>query len=341
MLKIEEITNKKIWEDFLDNPKVVNYPLFQSWNFGVVQEKMGSNIWRIGVYDNKKLVGICQIIDVNARRGHYLHLRHGPVLNPFNPKVFDTLIEYIKNLARKNSASFIRLSPVVESHLVPQDFLSSRNMHPAPIHKMDAELCWVLDITKSEEELLSNMRKSHRYLIRKALADKSLKIIKSTNLKDMDRFIPLYKHLSKRKHFVPHRGVREEFEVFKKDNQSMLFLVEYQKKIIAGGLFDFVGKTAIYRHSASNEEYRNIPGMYLMLWSAVEEAKKRNMHYFNFWGVIKDSDSKSHPWYGLSLFKKGFGGEEKEFLHAQDLPLSFLYGKTWLIEYFSKLLKGY
>lgn len=81
--------------------------------------------------------------------------------------------------------------------------------------------------------------------------------------------------------------------------------------------------------------------MYLLLWSAIQEAKKRNISLFNFWGVIKDTDSHKHPWYGLSQFKKGFGGEEREFLHAQDIPLSMGYWKTYCIESASKLLKGY
>lgn len=340
-MQIKEVENKKEWEEFLSNSRVTYYPLFQSWNWGEVQKKLGSKIWRFGIYDKKNLVGICQVTNVNAKRGHYLHLRHGPVLNPFTFSSLDFLLDYLKKLARREGASFIRLSPVVEKSKVPIDEIRKRGMKDAPLHKMDGELCWILDITQSAEDLLKNMRKSHRYLIKKSFAEKSLKITSTTDSKDIEKFIPLYKKLSLRKHFVPHRGVAEEFEIFKKDNQSVLLLVEYEKKIIAGGLFDFVGEMAIYRHSASNDEYKNIPGMYAMLWEAIQIAKKRGMQTFNFWGVISEADSSSHPWYGLSLFKKGFGGEEKEFLHAQDIPLGFGYWKTYGVEYLSKLLKGY
>lgn len=348
MYKINEIKEKKIWENFLEDKKIVYYPFFQSWSWGEVQKKLGHIVDRVGVFDGKDLVAICQITDVVARRGHYIHLRHGPVLKPFSLSVLDFLLDYIKKIARGKDASFIRLSPLVEKSLVGQESLKNRNMIPAPIPNMDAEICWMLNIENSEEDLLKNMRKSHRYLVKKALGDKDLKVIKTTNGKDMEKFVPLYKNLSLRKHFVPHKGVEEEFEEFKKDNQSLLILIEYlpagrqgKKKIIAGGLFDFVGNMAIYRHSASDDEYRAIPAMYLLLWEAILEAKRRGLTVFNFWGVTTEKDSPRHPWQGLSLFKTGFGGERKEFLHAQDIPLSSLYWKTYAIETASKFLKGY
>lgn len=341
MLKITEITDKKIWEDFLSDTAVGYYPFFQSWNFGKVQERFGALVKRVGVWRGNQLVAICQIIDVNARRGHYLHLRHGPVLKPFNKEIFDFLMTYIKKLAQEKNAYFIRLNPVVEKQHVPVEFIRSRHMKDSPIHKMDGEVAWVLDIRVPEEELLKNMRKSHRYLIKKARENKDLTITTTSNFKDIEKFLPLYKSLSQRKHFVPHKGVRFEFEIFGKDNQEVLYLAKYKNKIIAGALIAFVGHMAIYRHSASDDTHRDVPAMYLLLWEAILESKKRGLKIFNFWGVITDLDSKRHPWHGLSLFKKGFGGELKEFLHAQDISISILYWKTYIIELSSKILKGY
>lgn len=339
-MHISEIENKKVWEEFLNDPKIVYYPLFQSWNWGAVQKRLGHRVWRVGVWQKKDLVAVCQIIEVKARRGHYFHLRHGPVLKPFNPGVLDSLLDFVKNLAKKEGAAFVRLSPLVEKSLVPEDSLKKRNMISAPVHNMDAEICWVLDITKAPEELLKNMRKSHRYLIRQGFKIQDLRIKKTRDANDVEKFIPLYKHLSQRKHFVPHRGVVEEFDVFSKEDAETLFLSFYKKKIISGALVAFVGSVAIYRHSASDDEYRFLPSMYLLLWEAILEAQKRGMKLFNFWGIAP-RDNPKHPWAGLSLFKTGFGGEKKEFLHAQDIPLSRLYWKTYLIERVSTMLKGY
>jgi peptidoglycan pentaglycine glycine transferase (the first glycine) len=340
MLKTIEITSKNEWEKMFTDTAVTMYPFFQSWNWGEVQKGLGNIVWRIGLYENNILIGGCQIVDVAARRGHYLHLRHGPVLKAFTKEYFTVLFEYIKKLAKNNHASFIRLSPLLskqENSSLP--FLKNRYIS-SPLHNMDAEICWVLDITKSEDELLQQMRKSHRYLIRKGIANTELKIIQTKNSKDIQQFLPLYKQLSKRRHFVPHTGIIEEFETFANDNQEVLYLAKYNNQIIAGAMIAFVGNMAIYRHSASNDEFKQIPAMHVVLWEAIKEAKKRGKKQFNFWGIAPD-DKPNHPWKGLTLFKTGFGGEKKEFIHAIDIPLSPLYLKTYGIESITKILKGY
>ncbi len=340
MFQIQEIVKKEVWEEFLSKKEIEFFPFFQSWSWGEVQEKLGFHIVRRGVWKGKDLIAIYQIIDVFAKRGHFLHLRHGPVLAPFNQEVFDLVLSDVKNIAKGKGVSFIRISPTVPRRLVDYKMLKSKGFINAPIHNMDAEVCWVLDITKSEEEILKNMRKSHRYLIKKGIGNNQIKITKTKNIKDIDSFLPLYKGLSARKNFVPHRGVKEEFDIFGKEEQELLFLAEFEGKIIAGALIAFVGNTAIYRHSASDDSFRNIPAMYLILWEGIKEAKKRNKVNFNFWGIAPES-SRNHPWQGLTLFKTGFGGSTLEFFHAQDLPLSPIYWKTHLIERASRIIKGY
>lgn len=344
MLSIKEIVNRVVWEKFLTNKNISYYPFFQSWNWGLVQKGIGHRLFRIGIFENKKLVGVAQLIDIQARRGHYLHLRHGPAIVPFDKKVFKKLIDHVINLAREKKCAFIRMSPTMQRQFADTIFLRSMGFKNAPVHSVDAEECWALDITKPESEILKEMRKSHRYLIKKIISDKEIsngiRIVQTKNPKDIEKFLPLYKNLSKRKHFVPHAGVREEYEIFGKDDQEVLFLAEHNKKIIAGALVAFVGESAIYRHSASDENYRDMSAMYLLLWEAILESKKRNKKLFNFWGIAPAGKLR-HPWTGLTMFKTGFGGSRMEFLHAQDLPLTLAYWKTYGIELASNFLKGY
>lgn len=337
MYAIKEINDKETWESFLSTASF--YPFFQSWNWGEVQKKLGFPIKRIGLYDKRgKLLGVCLIVEVLARRGHYFHLRHGPILMSYKQEYLDIFFSYLYKEAKRKNVSFLRISPLVLPEIL-RGYAKHYHFINAPIHNMDAEVCWVLDITKQEETLLKEMRKSHRYLIRK-VENMDIKITRTTKIDDINRFIPLYKQLSQLKHFVPHKGVREEFEIFAKDDQMVLYLVEYQEQIIAGSLIAFVGNMAIYRHSASDKRFNHLSASYLIQWEAIKEAKRRGMQVYNFWGIAP-SDKQNHPWQGLTLFKTGFGGERKEFMHAQDVPLNLLYWKTYLIESFTKKLKGY
>ena len=54
-------------------------------------------------------------------------------------------------------------------------------------------------------------------------------------------------------------------------------------------------------------------------------------NYYNFWGIAPP-DKPKHPWAGLSVFKKGFGGFEEAYLHAQDFPISPKYYLNYVVE---------
>lgn len=340
MLKIKEISDQKIWEDFLNQKEIEYYPFFQSWSWGKVQEKMGFEVIKVGIFDiSNELIGICQIIDIKAKRGHYLHIRHGPVLKKIDEENFDFFLSYIKKTATERGVSFIRMSPLIDKGGLPLDFFKKKSFIAAPIHNMDAEVCWILDIEKPEQELLMSMRKTHRYLIRKAQG-MNIKIIRTSKLPDLEKFLTIYRDLAVEKHFVPHRGLKEEFIEFSENGNGCLLLAEYEKQIISGAFIIFAGNTAIYHHGASVEKYRNIPASYLLQWEAIKEAKKRGKKMYNFWGIAPDN-SPTHPWSGLTLFKTGFGGRKQEFMHAQDFPLNFYYWKNYLIEVITRWRKGY
>lgn len=337
-MQIKEIANKKNWEDFIEKTANGFPPFFQTWNWGEVQKKLVTKIWRLGLYEDAELVGLVSVTVIDAKRGKYLHLRHGPVLKEYKKEYIDFLMKFLAEKGRKEEASFIRVSPLISEEESKIAFPSPL-FRKAQIHAMDAEICWVLPLNSSEEEILRNMRKSHRYLIKKSQTS-GVKIERTENVNKMKEFLPLYTKLAQRKHFVAHRGVEEEFSVFSKDNQALLFLAYFEGKVISGALIDFVNGMAIYRHSASDEQYRQIPAMYLLQWEVIKEAKKRGIKLYNFWGIAPNSNPK-HPWQGLTLFKTGFGGEKREFAHAKDYVLSLGYWKIWAIEFVTKLRKGY
>lgn len=337
MLKFEEITDKQQWENFLTQTAPVS-PFFQSWNWGEVQKKLGNTIIRCGFYDGDTLIGICLIVEIQARRGHYFHLRHGPVLLNFLHD-FSKVLVLIKDVAKKSHVDFLRMSPILSADTFDLSFLSQLGFRNAPIHNMDAENAWVLDLLKNDEELLAQMRKTTRYLIKKA-QKMPIEIIQTTDLKDFVLFDTLYKITSKRHGFVPHRGMEEELETFGKDNECVLFLAKYEGKIIAGAIIIFYGNQAIYHHAASDEQFRDIPAPYLLQWEIIKEAKKRDKTLYNFWGVVPEN-KPNHPWKGLTLFKMGFGGARVDAIHAQDLPLTLKYWKTFAIETAWRIKRGY
>ena len=102
------------------------------------------------------------------------------------------------------------------------------------------------------------------------------------------------------------------------------------------GLIIFMDKFAFYYQSGS--QTTKVPVNYLIQWQAILEARTRGCQIYNMWGV-SPLDQKDHPWYGLTLFKTGFGGQLKQYMHARDFPLSPKYYFLRLIEKIPKTLR--
>ncbi len=113
---------------------------------------------------------------------------------------------------------------------------------------------------------------------------------------------------------------------------------EHQGEVLAGAIILFWGNQAFYHHGASVST--KIPASYLLQWKAIIEAQKRGIKVYNLWGIAPE-DKPNHPWRGLTLFKKGFGGREIKYIHAHDFPLSPFYTLARTVETVRRIKKGY
>lgn len=332
--EIRPVVSPATWEKFIQEKSPQS--LFQSWLWGEVQEKLGAKLWRFGVFDDQALVAVFAITKVTAKRGSYLHVRHGPILSRrAEGPLWRVIVESLTKLARQENVWFVRISPLIDDSY--QTLVTSFGFRPSPVHQVDAEYCWVLDLGGSEEQLLANMRKTTRYEIKRA-EKIGVTVEKSTSPADLQYFRALYKTTSQRHGFVPHKGIDAEFDVFARAHNALLLLGKHKGDVLAAAIILFYGNQAIYHHSSSVPS--NIPVNYLIQWEAIREAKQRGLPMYNFWGIAPPA-KLSHPWQGLSLFKKGFGGRAVEYIHAQDLPISPLYHITRTIETINRYRGGY
>ncbi len=332
---LSPIDQENEWETFLSNHGPTAF--FQSWLWAGVQHKLGAVVWRYGIYKGKILQGLALVVKVVARRGVFLQIRHGPVLDRQDKKLWQWFLQEMKTLAKSQGAWFIRLNPLIENSIDNQVFFYSLGLIPAAIHAMDAEYTWVLPLEKSEEELLAGMRKTTRYEIRRALG-LGVTVKKTTDPGELKHFLTLYDTTTKRQDFIPNRGIVEEFGIFSKKGKALLLLGSYQGKIQAAAIVMFCGKQAIYHYGASIPSTTGVS--YLIQWEAIREAKKRGYLLYNFWGIAQH-DKQNHPWRGITLFKTGFGGHVNESIHAYDLPVSLYYIIPRCIEVWRRWRKGY
>ncbi|MGB9911384.1 MAG: lipid II:glycine glycyltransferase FemX [Microgenomates group bacterium] len=336
-MEIRKINSSLIWKKFFNQG---NFSFLHSWEWGEFQKRMGNSILRLGLFEKNIPLILVLIIKQKIKRGKFLFIPHGPIfLNDFSslkkPLVF--LLKKIKKIAIKNNFWFIRIAPWQEDNLKVKEFYQELGFRQAPIY-MHAEKMWVLNLNKNEEELLKEMRKTTRYLIRKALKSE-LKVEKREDLVGLEIFWKLYLETAKREKFVPFsfEYLKKEFEVFKKTNSCQWFLVSLQGKYLAGALIIFTKKGAFYHQGASI--HTSYPASYLLQWEAIKEAKKRGCQTYNFWGIYQEKRTPK-SWQGLTLFKTGFGGREFTLLPTQDLIISPFYWFTYGVEKWLNFKRG-
>ncbi len=328
--RVKPIKDKQVWETFLETLKPHSF--LQSWKWGEHYEQTGSKIFRVGVFKSGTLVGIALFIKIQARRGDFLVCPHGPLIRDFVDEegALAALVRYSSDVGRDEDCDFIRFCPLSKATDSNRAMYQKLGFSDAPIH-MHPELSWILDITKPEDQLLKEMRKTTRYTIKK-MEKEGVEIIQSSNPADMEKFWSVYAATFERQQFTPFSKnyLRTEFDLYRKDNQAMFFFGTYGGETVAAAIIIFYNNQAFYHHSGSLAGGGSNVS-YLLQWRVIQEAKRRGCTLYNFWGIAPD-DKPRHAWSGLSLFKKGFGGFAEAYVHAQDKPLSPKYILNYGIE---------
>ena len=271
MFSVKEIQNKTQWEDFILSQN--EPPFLQSWHWGEFHQSLGDKIFRLGIFDDEEIVGAALVIRVLARRGAFLFLPYGPVLKTKNKEparnasqassftiiqkdesacsrsdadgqksklnIFKILINYLKDLARKEKCCFVRISPLLIKNEENIKIFKDLKFRESPIH-LKPEITWLLDTATDEEKILKEMRKTTRNLIRRGYRE-NIQIIKSENPEDLNEFYKIYQKTSERQKFVPFSKeyLKKEFNAFMKEKHIALFFAKHKGELLSAALFIF------------------------------------------------------------------------------------------------------
>ncbi|MEK7571309.1 MAG: peptidoglycan bridge formation glycyltransferase FemA/FemB family protein [Patescibacteria group bacterium] len=331
------VASESEWEEFLSLHEEANF--LQSWYFGEFHKRLGKHIQRTGFYKKDRLIGVMLSVVEPARRGRYLTVAGGPILDWQDTSLVDTVFKTMKAIAEEENCVFVRVRPQLLENEFSIDLFKRKGFNNATMH-LTAELTSRLAIEKSEEELLVQMRKATRYEIKKAIKE-GIKIKTTTNPKDVKAFYDIQLATAKRQHFVPfsYKFFLEQFSVFFQAKRALMYEAYLEKTLLAQAFIIFYGKEAVYHYGTGTEVGRKHPGAYLIQWEAIKEAKKRGMQWYNFWGIAPVNEPQ-HRFSGVSVFKRGFAGEDTQYLHAQDLVINKLrYVFNYLVEWIRKKVR--
>ena len=326
--KIEPI-NKEEQDKILTSTS--HSPFLQSHAWGEFQEKIGRKTHIFGVFSKEKPVGVVSAFQVQARFNSYLYVPWGPVLNKWEKGMVEELSVNFRSIAKNEKLDFIRLEPRVmgESEAATLEKIGFKKTRSFT----QPECTAILDLSKSEEELLSSMSPSTRYNVHN-VERKGVKVRQGDG-QDIEVFEKLLTQTAERHKFTVdiHPGYyKKQYETLKEENMMGIFVAEFEKEPLAAALVTFFGDTATYLYAASSRSQPKLRAPYLLIWKSIKESKKRGYKYFDFWGIAPKDASPSHSWAGVTNFKMSFGGERVCYAPVFDLPTSNKYLLSKFIE---------
>ena len=310
--------------------------------YGKMNELLGDKV----ITEDFAGAGHALMIVRNAKRGRYMEIPCGPLLDWEDRKAIKAVFEKIAEIGRQEKCVFVRVRPQLIATPENLALLEKLGLKKSPMH-LAAEHTVMLDLTKSEDELLKDMRRQTRYEVRRA--EKMGIFVEKSNSEEIFReFHKVQEETAKRQGFVPPslKTLLAEREAFgdniqiyvakisaDKMNEAPIVLPKNREEMpIAYGLIIRGGKEGDYYEAASTDLNRKLPGAYALLWQAMRDLKADGYERFNLWGIAP-ANQPHHRYAGVTTFKTGFGGEVIEFVPAHDLVLSKVgYLKDLLVE---------
>jgi lipid II:glycine glycyltransferase (peptidoglycan interpeptide bridge formation enzyme) len=198
---------------------------------------------------------------------------------------------------------------------------------------LSVELAGVLDLTKPEETILEGMRPRLRRSLRKAEKN-HITVESSSDPETMKEFYRIQLETAGRHQFVAFSEdfLTKQFDAFAADDSAVLYTARFEGETLAQNFMIFYGNEASYHYGVSTELGTKMSGAPLLHMQAMRDARERGIERYNFWGIVDENDTK-HRFYGVSVFKRGFGVDELRYVPAHDLVIKpSAYLKTKVIE---------
>lgn len=323
---------------------VVDHPL-QAYEWGEFREKTGVKVIRKGLFKGEKMLSGFQLTIHKIPHTSYTigYLPKGELPS-------EVMISELMRIGKEERCVFIQLEPNVVENVIlseaknlyqkdpsakPQDDMIRLDLIPAA-RPLFTKYTFVLDLTKSEEEILAGMHQKARYNIRVARKN-GVEVVEDNSEKAFKEYLRLTRETTERQKFYAHteeyhRKMWEALQVksSKLNVQSLsrdkltahLFTARYKGKVLTSWiLFVFKG-ILYYPYGASSSENREVMSSNLMMWEAIRYGKKLGLRRFDMWGALGSTPDKKDPWYGFHSFKEKYGPEHVEFIGSYDLVIN-------------------
>jgi lipid II:glycine glycyltransferase (peptidoglycan interpeptide bridge formation enzyme) len=339
-MRLLEVADAGTWDRALlalPNPHIL-----QSWAWGEFKARHGWRTTRLLFQEEGETVAAASVLQRSLSRLplSILYVPKGPALDWNDSARAARVLEELEGLARRR-ALLVKIDPDVYLPDGAPAFSSRPAWAPEITHLLAAR-GWrfsgeqiqfrntlLLDLTRTDDELLAEMKPKTRYNVR--LATRRGVTIRPVSAHPgaaglaggLDLFYRLYAETAERDGFAirPPAYYHDAWGSFLEAGLAHLLLAEFQGELVAGLLLFTFGPTAWYMYGASAARHREHMPNYLLQWEAVRWARAAGCTLYDLWGA-PEALTETDPMWGVVRFKQGLGGQLARGLGAWDYAVS-------------------
>lgn len=303
-----------------ERPKVWNrrasHPL-QTWEWGEFRKQTGVQVVRYGIFDPSAVSGQCKLVEPVTVTIH--QVPHTPWTVGYYPKggeIGKEVREILERVVKEYNCLMIKCEPKIERGEKKNKKRGKKFVKGKPLF---TKYNFELDVTKSEEELLKQMKQKTRYNVRLAKR-KGVKVEIDNSEEAFERYLELTKETTKRQGFFAHSEEyhRKMWKVLREAKMAELVVARYKEKIITTWIVFCHNETMYYPYGASTREHSKLMANNLVMWEVIKLAKRRGMKTLDMWGALGPEPDKDDPWYGFHKFKEGYGARQVTYVGTWD-----------------------
>jgi len=322
-VQIVKCENQGQWDGWIvKNSAHHQFP--QSWQWGEILISEGKKVERLFVMENNQPMALAQVFYAMFPLGiKYAFCQEGPIFNPgLKEEELKVILHNLAEYFKIQNCIFFRLEPSLSLPIVKYKMRSTIDVTPCATT--------ILDLSKTEDQLLTSMHQKTRYNIN--LAQKKNLIIKQE--KNFEVFFKLMNETAKRDGFTLHG--RSHYEKVLNSDLIKQINVYVGGQSISAGVFIGFGDTLTYLYGASNYTERALMAPYLMQWEGIKLGKSLGYKFYDFYGIAPGKKNEQgeyiynnkHQYAGITRFKICFGGQYLELPGTFDLIINP--NKYWL-----------
>jgi lipid II:glycine glycyltransferase (peptidoglycan interpeptide bridge formation enzyme) len=255
----------------------------------------------------------------------FWYVPHGPVLDYDHPRAGEWLRAMaigLRAAARNDRAIAVKLEPRLELGSAPATHFRRLRHDPRTLQVGQTRLIELGD----DESLLAGFDKDTRYAVRRAERDGvTIRMVEDPQDNTaIDALHGLVLETQQRAGFPrpPLERYRTAWRALAEQGRAKILEAHHDGRLLASGMLVVEGERSFYLFSGSLREQPGEPkryASYAMQAAMMRHAREQGSRVHDLWGIAPEGAGPEHPWFGVGLFKKGFGGRAVTWAGSWDV----------------------